>query len=315
MTVMLKGSYCDILTDPHANIRWTSGWCSNLIVHNSYVLLAAMMKGQPDFRGIMYLAVGKGRESCDSTRPKPVPTATVLEQEVLRKPVTDAQISYSDSTDQTPTSRLEITVSLHGADLVPKGSVPLREFGLFGGDATGAANSGYMINYVIHPRIDLTPQLTLERTMHLEFSEGTVRIKTPGKEGSRLGASLPVISISGIGGTYAETLSEQGIRTLGDLVTLDTSRVAGKISAARLKEFQVKSKMVMNMQLSTAPFKKLAGWSIDRLISEKPKVLVRASSGTTLEMAEQFQEELSILLVSLDDVLLHELTLGDLVKT
>ena len=314
MTIMLKGYYCDVLTDSRSKVHWSSGWRPNLIVQNCYMLLAALMKGESGMKGIMYLAAGKGRESWDSTRPKPVPTATMLEQEVLRKPVTDAQISYSGSTDQTPTNSLEITVSLHGADLVQEGSIPLREFGLFGGDATGAANSGYMINYVIHPRIDLTPQLTLDRTMHLEFSEGTVRIKTPGKEGSRFGASLPVISISGIGETYAETLSEQGIRTLGDLVTLDTSRVAGKISAARLKEFQVKSKMVMNMQLNLAPFKKLAGWSIDRLISEKPKVLVRASPGTTLEMAKQFQEELSVLQVSLDDLLLCELTLDDLVR-
>lgn len=314
MTVMLKGSYCDILTDPHANIRWTSGWCSNLIVHNCYVLLAALMKGQPDLKGLMYLAAGKGRDSWDSVRPEPVPTTTMLEQEVLRKPVSDAQISYVGSTNQTPTSCLEITVILHGADLVPEGSVPLREFGLFGGDATGAANSGYLINYVIHPRIDLTPQLTLERTMHLEFSEGTVMTKTPGKEQNGFGASLPVISISGIGGGYAEILNEQGINTLGDLVTLDTSRAIDKISTARLKEFQIKSKTVMKMQLSPAPFKKLAGWSIGRLVSEKPEVLVRASPGITLEITKQFQEELSILLVSLDDVLLHELTLGELVS-
>lgn len=314
MTLILKGSYRDILTDSISKVVWTSGWRSNLIVHNCYVLLAALMKGQPDLKGLMYLAAGKGRDSWDSTRPETVPTATMLEQEVLRKPITDAQISYSGRPDQIPTSRLEITVSLHGADVAPGGSVPLREFGLFGGDATDVTNSGYLINHVIHPRIDLTPQLTLVRRMHLEFSEGTVRIKIPGREGKGFGASLPVIGISGIGSSYAEILHEQGIRTLGDLVTLDPSTAAGKISTARLKEFQVKSKLVMNMQLSLTPFRQLTGWSIDRLVSESPEVLVRASPGITREMAEQFQEELSILQVSLDEVLLHELTLGDLVS-
>ena len=86
MTAIITGRYHDVLTDSHTNIKWTSGWRSNLIVHNCYVLLAALMKGQPDLKGLMYLAAGKGRESWDSTRPKPVPTATVLEQEVLRKP-------------------------------------------------------------------------------------------------------------------------------------------------------------------------------------------------------------------------------------
>lgn len=127
------------------------------------------------------------------------------------------QISYSGSTDQTPTSRLEITASLHGADLVAEGSVPLQEFGLFGGDATRTPNNGYLVDYVIHPRVDLTRTMTLTRTVRLSFTAGGVPGGEPTVFGGRFGAGLPVISIDGIGDEYAAELGENGIHSLGAL--------------------------------------------------------------------------------------------------
>ena len=77
------------------------------------------------------------------------------------------QIVYLPRGDEpagTPSNRLEITADFKGEDFISNGTVKLREFGLFGGDATHAADSGLMINYMIHPVIPLTADLTLTRT-------------------------------------------------------------------------------------------------------------------------------------------------------
>jgi len=52
---------------------------------------------------------------------------------------------------------------------------PLREFGLFGGDATRTPNSGYLIDYAIHPRVDLTRTMTLTRTVRQSYTAGGAR--------------------------------------------------------------------------------------------------------------------------------------------
>ena len=128
-----------------------------------------MMKRHEGMRGILYLAVGEGEDEWDATQPTPTPSISKLRKELLRQLLEADQITYLDNQNQEPTNHLEITAKFFGADLVSNGFQSLREFGLFGGDAIEVTDSGFLINYVIHPRIDLTPEVTLTRRVRLNF--------------------------------------------------------------------------------------------------------------------------------------------------
>ena len=174
---MLKGIYRDIIRKDTV-LQSDSGWRSNRIVSSCDRLLAALLKNTNGISGISYLAIGTGDKSWDTTPPSPTPDALHLFKEVKRYPVTNAQISFIDFSEITsadPTGTLLITMTISGSSLTNGTAVQLREFGLFGGNATGNANSGNLIDYIIHPRIDITPDLTIERTVKLVFASGTLK--------------------------------------------------------------------------------------------------------------------------------------------
>ena len=177
MPQLIKGYYQDVLIDTQGQARWDSGWHSNLIVQRCNLLLAALMKRHEGMQGILYCAVGEGEDDWDSSRPIPLLTNSRLTSELARQALTQDQITYLDNAGQpteSPANHLEITVDLRGEDIVTNGSQPLREFGLFGGNAAVEPNSGFMINHVIHPRIDLTSGLTLTRKLRLIFAAGAI---------------------------------------------------------------------------------------------------------------------------------------------
>jgi len=96
------------------------------------------------------------------------PDDTHLAAEIARQALTPEQIVYLDDAgepSETPTNCLEVAAEFKGKNLVSNGFQSLREFGLFGGDATDVPDSGFMIDHVIHPRIDLSPGDTLERNL------------------------------------------------------------------------------------------------------------------------------------------------------
>ena len=307
MTPLLKGCYRDILTDSHSRILWNSGWRPNLIVHNCNVLLAALLKRHKDLKGILYMAIGEGENNWDSSRPAPLPTTTRLAKEVSRSKLVEDQILYLDAagSSETPTNQLEITTIFKGEDFTS--DQPLREFGLFGGDATGDPDTGYLIDYVIHPRVDLT------RTVRLSFTAGGVPGGEPTFFGVSFRAGLPVISIDGIGDEYAAELGENGIHSLGDLARIDSFNPVGSIPQARLGEFRAKARMVMRMEIDMTPFIALADSRISNILSERPEILVEVS-GIIPEMVKQLQEELAILHIALDDAHLQSITLGELIN-
>ena len=312
MTAFLKGYYCDILTDSNSRVLQNSGWHPNLIVYNCSVLLAALMKRHESLQGILYLAIGEGENNWDSSRPAPLPTTTRLAKEVSRSKLVEDQILYLNAagSSKTPTNQLEITTVFKGEDFAS--DQPLREFGLFGGDATGDPNTGYLIDYVIHPRVDLTRTMTLTRTVRLSFTAGGVPGGEPTFFGGSFGASLPVISIDGIGDEYAAELGENGIYSLGDLARIDPFNPVGSIPQARLGEFRAKARMVMRLGIDMTPFIALAKSSISNILSERPEILVEVS-GIIPEMVKQLQEELAVLHVALDNAYLQSITLGELI--
>jgi hypothetical protein len=250
MTTHTEGRYHDILTDSQGRVRWESGWRSNLIVHDCSVLLATLMKGRRGMRGILYWAIGEGTKDWDGLCSSPRLTDTQLHKEIARQRLKASQIVYLDdkgAPSGSPTACLEITAAFEGKDLVSNGFQPLREFGLFGGDATKAPDSGFMIDYVIHPRIDLSPKDTLERTLRLTFAAGAIQ---QDEVLTGFGTDLPVSSIDGIGAVYTSALNAHGIHSLGDLAAIAPQHSIGNIPPGKLREFRAKARLAMRLQVS-----------------------------------------------------------------
>jgi hypothetical protein len=312
MITYLQGSYCDVVTDSQGRVRWSSGWRSNLIVHDCSVLLAALLKRHRGMRGILFWAVGEGEKEWDALCPSPHPADTQLHKEIARQKLSPAQVVYLDDAGlpkKAPTDCLQITTRFKGENLVANGFQPLREFGLFGGNATEEVDSGYMIDYVIHPRIDLAPGDTLERKLHLSFAAGTVRQE---EALIRFGANLPVGSIDGVGDVYTRALNEHGIHCLGDLAAISPVQSIGDIPPAKLREFRAKARLVMRLQVGSASLAPFAGRSVSRFLMTRAENLTRP--GMAPEKVGRLQEALTDLQVALDEAQLRDITLGELVN-
>ncbi len=315
MTHGIRGIYRDTLIDHQGRVCLKSVWHSNVIVQNCNTLLAALMKSDKGMSGILYFAVGEGESDWDSMRPNPMFTTSQLTTEVRRVVLNDNDIAFLDNTGQpskTPTNQLEITVTLRGEDFELSEFQSIREFGLFGGNATEESDSGFMINYVIHPRIDLVPGMTLNRMLRLNFSGGFI-LET---ELTGFGTTLPVTSIDGIGDIYRADLEAEGIQTLGDLIEIDRLVCVGDIPAVELREFRAKARMVTYLRLDLSNFKPLYDRDISSIISEIPEDLAGEidSPGVTPEMVTELQEELAIFQIALDDVQLQRIRLDDLIN-
>lgn len=314
MNQRIRGHYRDILTDRRARTRWDSGWRSNLIVQNCNVLLAALLKRQEGMQGILYWAIGQGDGAWDSSCPSPSSGDSRLCKEVARLALAPDRIVYLDDSEQaiaSPSDCLEISAEFSGATFARGGSQPLREFGLFGGDATDQPDTGFMIDYVIHPCINLTPDWTLHRKLRLAF--GAVAI--PQEYLTGFGSTLPVSSIDGIGPGYASDLLAQGIQSIGELGEIDPLQSLRNIPPVKLREFCAKARLVTRLHVNPAPFAPLAERSISSLLSERPEVIVSGlGGGVTLGLVTQFQDELAMLQIALDDTQLQHITLGSLIR-
>lgn len=142
----------------------------NLIVNDCSVLIAILMKQEVGYVGLQYWAVGAGSDLWPND-PVTSPGASdaQLTNETYRKaidPLND--IVYLDDSNVlslTPTHKIQITVTFEEAEA----NGELREFGIFGGNASASLNSGVMINHKIHPLIYKTSALRLERILRLTF--------------------------------------------------------------------------------------------------------------------------------------------------
>ena len=311
----IKGIYSDVLTNSSGQVVSDSGWHSNMIVQSCSLLLAALMRRHEGMQGILYWAVGEGEDGWDTSETTASSNATKLKNEITRVALAEDQIVYLPIENEPPgtlSNRLEITLELKGEDLISNGSLALREFGLFGGDASDASDSGLMINYVIHPRIDLTPELTLMRKLRLTFSTGAIEEE----EIVRFGATLPVKSIDGVGDEYASDLDEQDIQSLSDLVEIDPLSPVGNIPQVKLREFRAKARTVMHLRVNLTHFFPLAQWNISDLLTESPENLVNeiGSPDVTKEMAMHLQEQLAMLQIALDDTQLQSIKLNHLIE-
>ncbi len=312
---VITGRYRDVCHDAQGHQLWDSGWQNNRIVQSCNLLLAALIKREADIDGISYWAIGTGNPEWDKRIPSPTFTDTKLFNEVARVPLALSQIVYigdENEVSESVTARLEITASFSGNALGFENSQPLREFGLFGGDASETSNSGFMIDFIIHPRYDLTLGSTLTRKVHLTFTSTTC----PQDGLTGFGSMLPVISIDGVGRRFSAALNLAGVNTLNDLLNLNPLSPVGSVPMVKLREFRAKARMVLGFRADFTPFILFAEEDISSLLQANPETLAEemASSLVTPESIVQMQEALAMLQVALDDVILQEITLQDLIR-
>ncbi|MBI5558482.1 MAG: hypothetical protein HY885_12680 [Deltaproteobacteria bacterium] len=310
---MIKGSYNDRLLDGQKKVRLDRGWRPNLIVAGCNRLLAALLKNEAGVGGILFLAVGEGLKEWDSTLAQPQPADSRLIKEILRRPIASEEILFLDSAGlpaAAPTGRLQISIQLTRDNFPANGFQPVREFGLFGGNATPEPDSGLMINHVIHPRIDITAGLTLRRTLRLDFAQGYAAKE----EILGFGAGLPARSIDGVGDVYGRALAAAGVNVLADFPAMDPLAPLAGIPGVKLREFRAKARMVMAIRASLTLFTSLFHLSISELLRAKPEMLANMADSFTVtsDMAANLQEELMVLQVALDDEQLKKITLGSL---
>lgn len=249
----LHGCYRDRLLAGDGKVLDASHWRANCIVNDCNRLLAALMKRAAEMTGILYLALGEGEAEWDGSVQEPDPSAARLAHECYRQFVEPREMEYVAENGVTTEDRICITVSFDGSRLAPsKGYQRLREFGLFGGDAGPKADSGTLVNYVIHPRIDLTPRMTLVREVELHFGASVgAEAHAPAShtmEHTRGAASadgalskVSVQNIDGIGPKHTAALAGIGITTVGQLADADLREVDVGIPESKLADFQAKA--------------------------------------------------------------------------
>jgi hypothetical protein len=170
LTPKFKGEVLDYFIYPNGNKELIREMDYNVVVNNCSVLIAALMKGHSGYSGATYWAVGSGNEAWPSDTPgSPAATDSQLVTETFRKaivPATDIVfLDGSNNVSATPTNKIQVTVTF----LEEEANGALMEFGIFGGNATGTANSGVMINHKTHPLIYKTNVLQLQRILRLTF--------------------------------------------------------------------------------------------------------------------------------------------------
>lgn len=320
----LEGFYRDVIIDRLRQPIWDGGWKSNRIVRNCNLLLAMLMKREEGINGILYWAVGKGDENWDYRNPAPHETTSKLLKEAARKAVAREQIVFIDENGQstdTPMPCIEVSSEFKEEDFEMEDSKVLREFGLFGGNATDKADSGMMIDYVIHPRIDMTGGMALIRKLRFMFAVGHAlhpeTEKVPQQEIPGFGADLPVIDIAGVGKRFAQVLNDHGIHKLSDLVAIDPLLSIGNIPMAKLRQFYGKAQMLMKLNTDLKPFAVFNEYSISRILLDRPEDLVNSVPGTGIIPEDVFnlQKDLTILQVTLDESFLKKITLGDILNS
>lgn len=153
----------------HADGRVEEFTYYNTVVDSCSKLIACLMKGQAGYNGILYWAVGSGDSSwSNSNPPSPSTSTTKLVNEIGRKRIDPNNIVFIDANNnvtQNITNRLQISITFEEGEM----NGEWREFGLFGGNATGTKDTGIMINHKIHPLIYKTSGIRVERTIRLTF--------------------------------------------------------------------------------------------------------------------------------------------------
>lgn len=146
-----------------------------MLTQNMYALFLATLKDQQP----LYVAVGAGLPAWDDAPPAADIEVAQLVAEVGRKVALPEAVVYLDADDnavETPTPRLQVAVTFD------EEVGTLRECGLFGGAATDDPNSGTLLAYYVHAKVEKTPGTPLLRWIVIDL---TPRDATPGRHLTR----------------------------------------------------------------------------------------------------------------------------------
>lgn len=145
-------------------------WKKNQIQNSFSLLLAALCRGEVGVSGITAMAFGSGHVSWDSAPPTKARSATSLLAEYYRVQIPLLSKAYLDPDTNLPTGgTISRKVEFSAEIGYGEGIGVLREFGLFGGEDTTDPNSGTMVNWVSHGRIDKDSSMRILRKVRLEF--------------------------------------------------------------------------------------------------------------------------------------------------
>ncbi len=179
---------------------------SDRLLNSAVDLIAGLLIGQPGLAGVQYWALGAGDASWDSALPARDPKTSRLAKEVFRRPFdSDFDLQY-----------LRGPHVLDARTRFPydQAATALREVGLFGGNATGDADSGILLSYQAHAPVDKTTPQTLEQELRITL-------------GTDVNATVPNV----VGMTPdAATAAIQAVNLLRGQVTLqENDAQAGKV--------------------------------------------------------------------------------------
>jgi hypothetical protein len=307
---MLYGQYYDQVWDRQGKLIADKGWQSNIVVASTWPLLAGLLKNDPALRGILFLAVGAGNPAWDGVRIPASPATEHLADEIGRRAIPAEDIIYLDPEGgmvATPRLRLGLSVSLSW----PDESLTLREFGLFGGNATEDRESGYLINYVIHPRIDLAPGATLARRLELRLDArgGEDWLIVP----EHWLSGLSIRHMDGIHDQFVAILTQAGITTVGALSRIEPVALNVNMPPMNLVELRAKARLLLRTAATLTVIEGLFGHTARQVIETLPASLAEEANAPTATVA-WLREQLSIIQVCLNAPVLARTTVGELVQ-
>jgi len=309
---MLQGIYRDIVHDASGCLVYDSRWSSNCIVDTAWPLLSGLLKNTPDFHGIMYWAVGTGDPVWDSEHIIAECSALRLYNEVARVPVAAEDMTYLNpdgSESEQTTSRLEVNANFSWLNETHI----LREFGIYGGNASESANSGYLINYVIHPAIELTSGSTLTRRLRFNF-------KPLGGEKDWLTlpqhwlADYSVETIDGVGASHTASLADSGVTTINALAMIEPAAIEVDIPILLMTHWRAKARLLLMAAADLIPLAALSSWRVPDILSTSNADLAAQLDAVSLERVAHIREQLGAILVALDDSFITKMTYGELTQ-
>ncbi len=147
-----------------------------MLTHRFFVDLASRLAAAERF----YIAVGAGDAAWDTAVPEDDRSVARLTAEVARRLVRPGDVVFLDAGGEVtaePSPRLRFRAKFVAGGVAG----PLREVGLFAA-ASGAPNSGTLLAYHVHPRIEILPSSGLRRSLTIDL---TPRPYAPGSRVTR----------------------------------------------------------------------------------------------------------------------------------
>ena len=159
-------------------------WQSNQIQNGASLIVSALLRRADEdasaswtnFDGAGYLAVGSGLSSWDATPPSQSRADTTLTTETFRKQILPADLGFLDPAlpeGSAPVATIQRKWRTAVTLLESEANGDLREFGIFMGAPTATLNSGHIFNWIVHPLITKTTDITITRVIEVEIVEPT----------------------------------------------------------------------------------------------------------------------------------------------